>query len=113
MHEMSIAMNVVEIAVTTARANGAGKINRVELALGALSGIIPEALHFCFASAAKETPAAEAELQLHIENGEAICESCGHQFACQQRVPACPQCGEMVFQVSGGTEMRVVAINVD
>ena len=113
VHEMSIAMNVVEIATDTARRNKARKINRIELDIGALSGIIPDALEFCYESACKDTMAEGSELVLNIIRAEATCEHCGHAFQTSEMVSKCPECGEMVFQIEGGKELRVRAINVD
>jgi len=113
MHEMSIAMNVVEIATETAVQNKAKKINRIELDVGALSGIVADALEFCFESACKGTMAENAELHLNIIQAEAKCESCGHEFKTREMVSQCAKCKEMVFCINGGKELRVKAINVD
>lgn len=110
---MSIAMNVVEIAVDTAKQNDATKINRIELDIGVLSGIIPDSLEFCFASACKGSIAENAELILDIIEAQAQCESCGHKFSTREMVSQCPECKEMVFSITGGRELRVKAINVD
>ena len=113
MHEMSIAMNVVEIVTDTAKQNNAKKINSIELDVGALSGIIPDALEFCFESACKGTIAENSKLKLNLIKADAECESCGEKFQAIEMVSQCPKCGEMVFQISGGKELKVKAINVD
>ena len=113
MHEMSIAMNVVEIVTDTAKKNKAKKINLIELDVGALSGIIPDALEFCFESACKGTIAENSELKLNLIKADAECENCSNKFKTAEMVSKCPKCGEMVFQISGGRELKVRAINVD
>ena len=113
MHEMSIAMNVVTIATDIARENNAAKINSIELSVGVLSGVVPDALEFCFSSACKGTPAENATLKLDIILADAQCESCGFKFQAKEMVSQCPKCKEMVFQISGGRELKVAAINVD
>ena len=62
MHEMSIAMNIVDIAVQTAKANKAKKINSISVEIGALSGVVPEALEFCFEAATQNTMAQGSQL---------------------------------------------------
>jgi len=113
MHEMSIAVNIIEIAEETARKEGAHKINSITLEIGALSGVVKDALEFCFESACKGTMAENAELELELIPAQAICESCGYPFKADQLLPLCPQCGELVFQMSGGKELKVKSINVD
>ncbi len=112
MHEMSIATNIVEIAVQTARENQAQKINSITVEIGALSGVVPEALEFCFEAATKNTPAEGSKLEIVYLKAQAQCASCGFTFETDQFLNICPQCGEQVF-ASGGRQLQVKAINVD
>lgn len=113
MHEMTIAIGIVDIAVQTAEQNMAKKINGITVEIGALAGIVRNALEFCFTEAVKNTIAEKATLDyIHIP-AKAVCESCGHQFDADERAVKCPNCANIVFQMSGGTEFRVKNINVD
>jgi len=113
MHEMSIAMNLVDLAVKTAKQNQAKKINSMILELGTLAGVVREALEFCFESACKGTIAAGAKLEIVSIQGQAQCEQCGHQFKCDQIAVPCPKCGEYVFNIQGGRELKLKSVNVD
>lgn len=113
MHEMSIAINVVEIAEETARKENAKKINEITLELGVLSGVIPDALEFCFESACKGTMAEGAKLDLIQLPANAFCEKCQFPFQSNEMVANCPQCNELIINVQGGRELRVKSINVD
>ena len=55
MHEMTIAVSIVDIVCKKALKENATKINRVVLEVGELSGIMTEALEFGFEAAAKNT----------------------------------------------------------
>ncbi|WP_457566274.1 hydrogenase maturation nickel metallochaperone HypA [Caldithrix abyssi] len=112
MHEMSIAMNIVDIAVQTAQKNGAHKINSITVEIGALSGVVPEALEFCFEAATKETMAEGCRLEIVYLKAQAECSGCGFKFETDQFLNLCPQCGEQVF-AAGGQQLQVKAINVD
>lgn len=46
MHELSIALNLVQIAEEAARKEKAERVRKVYIAVGALSGVVPEALLF-------------------------------------------------------------------
>jgi len=48
VHELSIALNLVEIVEEAARRAGAECVVAVHLRLGAMSGVVREALEFCF-----------------------------------------------------------------
>ncbi len=113
MHEMSIAVSIIDIVVEQAQKADAGKINSVVLELGSLSGVTADALQFCFSSAAKSTIAEEAVLEIIEQQAKAVCGSCSHEFAADQLVPSCPECDELVINVQGGRELQIKSINVD
>jgi Zn finger protein HypA/HybF involved in hydrogenase expression len=48
MHEMSLAINIVEIACQTAKQNGAEEITSIEIDVGQLAGVLEDSLSFCF-----------------------------------------------------------------
>ncbi len=57
MHEMGIAMQIIEIAVASIPDDlNNAQIKRVNLKVGKLSAVVPESLHFCFQIAAQDTP---------------------------------------------------------
>ena len=113
MHEMSIAMNIVDLAVETANNNNAKKINSIILELGTLSGVVRDALEFCFESACKGTKAEGAELEIIEINGKAHCANCQLYFDTNQMVANCPECNEYIFDIQGGRELKIKSLNVD
>ena len=113
MHEMTLAVGIIDLAVRTAEQNNAKKINSITVEAGALAGIIQDALEFCFTEAARNTIAENAVLKYVSIPAQAICGACGFHFPSQERVAKCPKCDAFVFELSGGTELRVKDINVD
>lgn len=113
MHEMSIAINIIDIAEETALKNGAQKINEIVLDVGTLSGIETESLLFCYDSACKNTMAEGSHLKLNIIPALAVCDSCGYEFEADSPAPVCPKCDNYVLMVSGGRELKIKSINVD
>jgi len=61
---MSLTESIVEIAVEAARKEGAQRVTRVVVDVGALSHVEPEALEFCFAAVACGTAAEGARLEI-------------------------------------------------
>ena len=50
MHEMSIAEGIVDIVLDTMKNNDASQVHSVQLDVGMMSGVEPDALHFCWTS---------------------------------------------------------------
>lgn len=113
MHEMSIAMSIVELAVGTAQAQGARAITGIELEVGALAGVLPEALEFCFAAAARDTLAQGAELSIRCVPARGRCPECGNEAELSYFACPCPRCGAMMVNLSQGRELRLCAITIE
>lgn len=110
MHELSIAIGLVDAVIAEAEARGLGAITSVHIRLGALSGVDHDALLFSFPLAAEGTPVAGAELVIEDVPVAIACASCGseeqpysiHQFAC-------PRCGSTSIEVVQGRELELRA----
>ncbi len=113
MHEMTIALHIIDIAENAAKKEQARRINSIQLEIGALAGVIPEALTFCLSEAQKNTLAAQAEINFEITPARAFCSECGHSFPAFERAVPCPLCGETVIQMTEGTALKVKKINID
>lgn len=106
MHELSVMRNVIDIASEHA----AGRpVQRLQLAVGRLSCVMPRALHFCFDSLARGTPLERAELQIDEIDGLARCGSCGKDFAMPVGGARCA-CGSLEFRLLAGEELKIVEL---
>lgn len=113
MHEMSIAVGLVDLAVENARANDAGTINSLEVEIGALAGVEIRALEFCWDSARKGTPCASADLNITTIPGRGRCPECGVESEVDFFVAVCPACDEAGLEITQGREMKLRSLNVD
>ncbi|MBF0171057.1 MAG: hydrogenase maturation nickel metallochaperone HypA [Nitrospinae bacterium] len=113
MHEMSIALSVVDIVADYARRNGAERVRRVTVEVGALSGVVPEALAFAYDEAAAGSLAEGSELTLVAIPSAARCRACGHAFAPDYHIFVCPACGSLETQLTAGEELAVTEMEVD
>ncbi|RBP11231.1 hydrogenase-3 nickel incorporation protein HypA [Roseiarcus fermentans] len=113
MHEMALTESIVEIAVETARREGAARVRRVFVDVGALSHAEPEALLFCFDAVSAGTIAAGATLDIARIPGAGWCMDCGKTVPLAERFGACPECGRSHVQMTAGDAMRVREIEVD
>jgi len=108
MHELSITQSVVE-AITSRM--GDAPVVRVRLEVGKLSGLVPDAVRFCFEMVAAAPPCAGAALECDEPMGSARCRDCGVGFETAEVFPLCG-CGSADVAVLGGTELRIKEVEV-
>lgn len=113
MHEMSLAEGIRGIVEDAAREQGFSRVKTVVLEVGALSSVEVEALRFCFEVVMKNTIAEGARLDIETVPGVGWCMPCGKSVPIAALYDACPECGSYQVQATGGTEMRVKALDVD
>lgn len=107
MHEMALTESIVEIALDEAKKQGAQRVTRVFLDIGALSHVEPEALEFCFAAVAAGTAAEGASLEIARIPGAGWCLDCEKSVPLAERFGACPECGGYRVRMTAGDEMKI------
>ena len=110
MHEASIMQNVFDLAVAKLHEESATRIVRLRLRVGALSGVIPEALRFAFDAMKSETPAAQAELEMERVPAGFVCRDCTREFEPDDDPSPCPHCGSWIVDVKKGQELDLVLV---
>ena len=113
MHEMSLMESVLDIIEDSAASEGFSRVRRVRLEIGALSGVEPHALSFCFDAVMRNTLADGAGLEIVLTPGTAWCAACGKTVGISERIDPCPECGRFGLEVTGGTAMRVGTLDVE
>lgn len=112
MHELSIACGLVRAASEEAARHGVSRVTKVELLLGALAGVEPDALRFCFPAAAAGTACEGAELSIEIVPARGRCAHCDATSEVRDFMSACPVCGAWPLGLEGGREMTLRALEV-
>lgn len=113
MHELSVAVRLVELAEQKARQLEGARVEAVHLRLGALAGVAKEALLFAFDAASKGTRLAGARLVIEEVPVVVFCAGCR-----AERVPdeplrfRCPVCGAPASDVLRGRELELTALEV-
>ena len=113
MHEMSIALSIVEAVDAKARQEGAGMISAIDLLIGKLAGIEPESLKFCFAAAAKGTLAEDALLVIEEPEGVGECGECGMMFPVTFYYAECPSCRSLRIKIVSGEEFLIQSMTIE
>jgi hydrogenase nickel incorporation protein HypA/HybF len=113
VHELSIALSVVEVATEEAARRGGARVAAVHLKLGALSGVVADALRAAFDLAREATPLAGAELVIEEVPVVALCPACAAERAVEFPQLICPVCGAATPEVVRGRELEVVALELE
>jgi hydrogenase nickel incorporation protein HypA/HybF len=109
MHELSVALSVLDIVHAAAAEAGLAAVTRVRLRIGRASGVQPDSLRFAFDCSKAGTPSAEAALEIEEVPVGGRCAACGGIFTSPEPyVLACPLCGGASFRVTGGDELQVL-----
>jgi hydrogenase nickel incorporation protein HypA/HybF len=112
MHEMSLAEGVLQIVEDAARRQGFARVTAVRLEIGRLASVEPEALRFCFEAVVRGSLAEGARLEIVDTPGTGWCLQCSETVAIGALYDPCPRCGSYQVQPTGGTEMRVMDLEV-
>lgn len=108
MHEMAITESVV--AAVSERLPGQ-PIARVALEIGALSGVVADAVRFCFDVCVAGSPLEGATLEIREISGLARCDACGAEVALDFPVGVC-SCGSTELVITCGQELRILEVEV-
>lgn len=113
MHELSIAVNLVDIAETAAREAGAQSVNVVNLRLGEMSGVVKDALLFAYDIACQGTLLAGSRLEVETVPLAIYCPTCGReQILPSIQALQCPVCGTFSAEIRSGTEMEIISMEI-
>ena len=108
MHELAIAESVVD--TVTQRLPGA-EVTCVRLEIGALSGVVPDSIRFCFDLATEGTGLEGAALEITEPPARCRCRACGAEFQPDTPIVLCP-CGSADVAVLAGEELKILSVQV-
>ncbi|MGA4543511.1 hydrogenase maturation nickel metallochaperone HypA [Uniformispora flossi] len=111
MHEMSVALALVDHVAEAARADGRERALAVHVQIGELAGVVADALDFAFELAREGTPLEGARLVVETVPARARCRDCAAEFAVGAPPDlACRGCGGTNVELSHGRELRITAV---
>lgn len=113
MHELGIVYHIIRDVENVARQNGIGRVNAVTLALGEVSGVVPDLLLDAWRWAADKKHLTEG-CELKVETVPAVthCTACGEDYATVEHGKACPACGSGETYLVRGQEVMIREIEV-
>jgi len=113
VHELGITESLVGIAERAARDQGATRVLSLTVEIGALSGVVPDAVAFCFEACARGTLLEGSRLDIRAIPGRALCADCGADVDIDNLTYACPICGSYALQRTQGEELRLLEVEIE
>jgi hydrogenase nickel incorporation protein HypA/HybF len=114
MHELSIAMAILEEVGDVAARQRIARVRGVRLRIGELSSVVNDALNFAWELAAEGTVAAGSRLEIERVAVQVRCPTCRDTrspLAANHLV--CSTCGTPAPEIMQGRELLVVGMEVD
>ena len=108
MHELAITESIVAAVVERMPDT---PVTRVYLSIGRLSGVVPDAVRFCFDLVTAGTPLDGAELEIDEPHGRVACRGCSIEFDSDEVLVLCP-CGSADLALLRGRELRIRSVEV-
>jgi hydrogenase nickel incorporation protein HypA/HybF len=103
VHELSIAQSIVEMV---GERPGDARVHKLTLVIGRLSGVMPDALRFCFDVCSEGTVLEGAILEIIEPSGRGRCPDCGREQEITSLFDTCV-CGAAGLDCIAGDELRI------
>jgi hydrogenase nickel incorporation protein HypA/HybF len=113
MHELSIAREIATIVCEVVAPHERSRIRTITVDVGAMSGVVPDSLAFCFEAIADELRLPPRALRVRRIDFRCSCRACCKEFTSDLGLVICPSCGGTDTEVRSGRELRVATIDVE
>ena len=114
MHELSLAQGIIQvIQEELEKRKENGTVRKINLRVGKLSFVEPEALLFSFGFCSKETECENAELVIEKVPFACKCQDCGENFQPEEALFECPNCKSRRIKILSGEEFYIDSFEIE
>lgn len=113
MHELSIAISIVDAVMKQAEAARATSVSEVHLDIGLYSGIEFESLEFSLGVASKDTILEDTAFLINRVDPVAECPACKHLYTPERVFSHCPECNRPGIRMIRGNELQIKSLLVE
>ncbi|MBU4272856.1 MAG: hydrogenase maturation nickel metallochaperone HypA [Planctomycetes bacterium] len=114
MHELSIVEALIDQVRETLEQEGEkGRVSKLELSIGRLSGVCCDSVRFAFGLLAPGTVAEGAEIVIQQPKAACNCRACNVPTEIDDLVIECPNCGSGDISIEGGRELLLQSIDIE
>ena len=110
MHELSLALEVIDLAEREAKKNEVKVVREILIEIGDLSGVEADAFELALDLLVKDSILENAAKQIIHTPGKGRCTACDLEFEMKQMLSTCPECHCYPSEIRGGREFRVVSM---
>ncbi len=112
MHELSLAVDMVDQLEEALKKENATKITKISIILGAMSGVEKVPLEFAIPVAAEGTPLEGAVIEIEEVPLVLKCSDCNQENEAEDIVMICPNCNSMSVEIVKGKEFYIKSMEV-
>jgi hydrogenase nickel incorporation protein HypA/HybF len=113
MHELSIALSILDLAAEEAERRGGAVVHGIHLRLGPLSGVVKESLLSAYEIAREGSLLPQAQLVIEDTPLLAHCPTCrATKAVVSVQQICCADCGTPTPELLSGRELEVVALEI-
>ncbi len=112
MHELSVAVNILDIVRQYVGEKERGLLKSVKLRVGTQAGIVVDSLRFSWEAITMDTPVAGATLDVESVPFSLRCRACGTRTEPEEGTILCSACGSVDTEITGGTELQVTHLEL-
>ena len=113
MHELSVCLSLLQEVERIARENNAGRVTKIAVTVGPLSGVEPDLLQNAYPLAVAGTIAEDAEFQIDVSDIVVKCSECGAESPAKPNRLLCGACGDYRTNLVSGDEMVLQSLELD
>lgn len=114
MHELSIALSMIDMASQESQLRGGAQVIALHLRLGPLSGVVKDALLFSYEVACQGTALEGSQLIIEGVPVVIYCSQCAAERTLESiQLFRCPVCETPSSEVVRGRDLEVVALELE
>lgn len=113
MHEMSLALSIIEQTREAAVREGAARIIEVEIEVGCLAGVLADSLQFCLESVGAVGGLPGTIFHITEVGATGNCRVCAAAFPADSFLALCPSCGSDDVSLNGGRELKIRSLTIE
>lgn len=114
MHEMGIAIQLIDSLKDVCKQNNIKKLRSVTLTIGEASMVVPRYMSECWDAAVKDTDYEKTKLKIVTTVAKGRCNHCGEEFEIAKNNQKCPHCGSFNdFIPISGMEIEITEIEAE
>jgi hydrogenase nickel incorporation protein HypA/HybF len=113
MHELSITQNLFDIVLEQAYQVEAKKVQKINIVIGEMTGVVEECIQFYFNFLSPGTIAEKAVLSFNKVPIKVQCQDCNNSFEAKEFDWSCPYCQGNGLAIISGQELFLESIEVE